>query len=53
MKLYYAPRYLFTMLGWCRFFAIDLGHWPALQAYVGRIGARPAVLASLRAEAAT
>ena len=48
-----ADAYLFTVLGWCRFFSIDLGHWPALQAYVGRIGARPAVLASLRAEAAT
>lgn len=48
-----ADAYLFTVLGWCRFFSIDLGHWPALQAYVRRIGARPAVLASLHAEAAT
>ena len=48
-----ADAYLFTVLGWCRFFSIDLGHWAALQAYVQRVGARPAVLASLRAEAAT
>ena len=48
-----ADAYLFTVLGWCRFFSIDLGHWAALQAYVQRVGARPAVLAALRAEAAT
>lgn len=48
-----ADAYLFTVLGWCRFFAIDLGQWPALQAYVQRVGSRPAVLASLHAEAAT
>lgn len=47
-----ADAYLFTVLGWCRFFSIDLGHWAALQAYVQRVWARPAVLASLRAEAA-
>ena len=45
-----ADAYLFTVLGWCRFFAIDLGRWPALQAYAQRVGARPAVQASLRAE---
>lgn len=48
-----ADAYLFTVLGWCRFFSIDLGHWPAFQAYVQRVGARPAVLASLRAETTT
>ncbi|QGZ40920.1 glutathione S-transferase [Pseudoduganella flava] len=45
-----ADAYLFTVLGWCKFFAIDLGPWPALPAYVQRIGARPAVRAALRAE---
>ncbi|AVS86433.1 glutathione transferase GstA [Paracidovorax avenae] len=45
-----ADAYLFTVLGWCRFFSIDLGRWPALQAYVRRISARPAVQAALRAE---
>jgi glutathione S-transferase len=48
-----ADAYLFTVLGWCKFFSIDLGRWAALQAYVQRVGARPAVLAALRAEAAT
>jgi glutathione S-transferase len=45
-----ADAYLFTVLGWCKFFAIDLAPWPALLAYVRRIGARPAVQAALRAE---
>ncbi|SEJ84583.1 glutathione transferase GstA [Achromobacter sp. NFACC18-2] len=46
-----VDAYLYTVLGWCKFFAIDLGRWPALPAYVKRIGARPAVQAALRAEA--
>lgn len=46
-----ADAYLFTVLGWCRFFSIDLGRWPALPGYVRRISARPAVQAALRAEA--
>lgn len=47
-----ADAYLFTVLGWCRFFSIDLAAWPALPAYLRRINARPAVQAALRAEAA-
>ncbi|OWJ64424.1 glutathione transferase GstA [Inquilinus limosus] len=46
-----ADAYLFTVLGWTRFFAIDLGHWPAIAAYMRRIGARPSVAAALAAEA--
>lgn len=46
-----VDAYLFTVLGWCRFFSIDLARWPALPAYVQRIGARPAVQEALRAEA--
>lgn len=46
-----VDAYLFTVLGWCRFFSIDLSHWPALSAYVTRIGARPAVQEALRVEA--
>lgn len=46
-----VDAYLFTVLGWCKFFSIDLGRWPALPAYVERVGARPAVQAALRAEA--
>lgn len=47
-----VDAYLFTVLGWCKFFSIDLGRWPELPVYVKRIGARPAVQAALRAEAA-
>lgn len=46
-----ADAYLFTVLGWCKFFAIDLNNWPGLTAYVARINVRPAVQAALRAEA--
>lgn len=47
-----ADAYLFTVLGWCKFFSIELTGWPALSAYMARISARPAVQAALRAEAA-
>ncbi|RSE73930.1 glutathione transferase GstA [Achromobacter denitrificans] len=46
-----VDAYLFTVLGWCKFFSIDLSRWPALQPYVKRIGTRPGVQAALRAEA--
>jgi glutathione S-transferase len=46
-----ADAYLFTLLGWCRFFSIDLGRWPALVDYVARVGKRHAVQAALQAEA--
>lgn len=46
-----ADAYLFTVLGWCKLFSIDLDRWPALSTYVKRVGVRPAVLAALRAEA--
>lgn len=45
-----ADAYLFTVLGWCSFVGIDLGQWPGLKAYHGRIAGRPAVQASLKAE---
>lgn len=45
-----ADAYLFTVLGWCRHLAIDLGPWPSLLDYTARIAARPAVAAALRAE---
>lgn len=47
-----ADAYLFTVLSWCKFFAIELTDWPALSACMARISARPAVQAALRAEAA-
>lgn len=45
-----ADAYLFTVLGWCGFVGIDLGQWPGLKAYHGRIATRPAVQAALKAE---
>ena len=45
-----ADAYLFTILGWTKHFAIDLGQWPGLKAYVERVAARPAVQAALKAE---
>lgn len=45
-----ADAYLFTVLGWCAYVGIDLGQWPGLSAYHGRVAARPAVQAALKAE---
>jgi glutathione S-transferase len=45
-----ADAYLFTILNWTNFMKIDLGRWPALQKYMGRIGGRPAVKKALKAE---
>jgi len=47
-----ADGYLFTILGWTPFAGIDLGQWPAIKAYVERVGARPAVRAAQAAEKA-
>ena len=46
-----ADAYLFTVVSWCKFFAIDVSRWPALSQYMRRVGSRPAVQAALRAEA--
>lgn len=48
-----ADAYLFTVLSWCRHVGVDLDRWPALQRYAAQIGARPAVLAALKAEGLT
>ncbi|WP_129139205.1 glutathione transferase GstA [Modicisalibacter coralii] len=45
-----ADAYLYTVMDWCRLFAIDLAHWPALSRYSERIGARPAVREARDAE---
>jgi glutathione S-transferase len=46
-----ADAYLFTMLGWSTFLSFDLDRWPALAAFVDRIGQRPAVQTALQVEA--
>jgi glutathione S-transferase len=45
-----ADAYLFVVLGWTKFTGPDLARWPALQAYVERIAARPHVREALKAE---
>ena len=46
-----ADAYLFTILGWSKYMNIDLAKWPVLAQYMERVGARPAVKATLEAEA--
>jgi glutathione S-transferase len=45
-----ADIYLFVVLGWGAYVNLDLSPWPALQAFMGRVGDREAVQAALRAE---
>jgi glutathione S-transferase len=45
-----ADAYAFTVLGWCAHTGIDLGQWKNVSAYMGRIAARPAVQATMKAE---
>lgn len=45
-----ADAYLFTVMGWPRWLKVDVSKWTVLGAYVGRIAARPAVQAALKAE---
>jgi glutathione S-transferase len=45
-----ADAYLYTMLRWTRFVAIDLAKWPVLAAYEARVAARPKVQEALVAE---
>lgn len=45
-----ADAYLFTVLRWTQFTGPDLARWPALQAYMERIAARPQVQAAMKAE---
>jgi glutathione S-transferase len=45
-----ADAYLGTVLGWCPYHRLDLGKWPTLVEYLGRVTARPAVRAAMEAE---
>jgi glutathione S-transferase len=46
-----ADAYLYTILSWTGYAKMDLAKWPVLKAYVERVAARPAVRATLEAEA--
>lgn len=45
-----ADAYLFTVLNWTNLHKIDLAKWPNIQAFMGRVGARPKVQETLKAE---
>lgn len=45
-----ADVYLFTVLGWMRFFSIGLDRWPSLPGYMRRVAERPSVSAALARE---
>ncbi|MEO8281292.1 MAG: glutathione transferase GstA [Ideonella sp.] len=45
-----ADAYLFTVLNWTNPLKIDLGKWPNIKAFMERVGQRPQVQATLRAE---
>ena len=48
-----ADAYLFTVLNWNRWVGLDTARWPALEAYVARVAARPKVQEALTAEGLT
>jgi len=45
-----VDAYLFTVLGWTSYLKISLDKWPAIQAYMTRVAARPQVQAAMKAE---
>lgn len=45
-----ADAYLFTVAGWGKFVGVDISGLANLTAYMGRVAARPAVQAALKAE---
>ena len=45
-----ADAYLFTIANWTKPTGIGLDRWPNVGAYMGRVAARPAVQAALKAE---
>ena len=49
-QLSVADIYLFVVVGWSAHVNLDISPWPALQAFMGRVGGREAVQAALRAE---
>jgi glutathione S-transferase len=46
-----ADAYLYTVLGWFQFFAIDLNEWPAVAGYYLGLASRPSIQAAQQAHA--
>ena len=49
-KFSVADAYLFNVLNWTNPLKIDLGKWPNIKGLMSRVGARPAVQETLKAE---
>ena len=49
-KFSVADAYAFTVVGWSRLLSMSLASFPNLEAYLGRIAARPKVVEALEAE---
>jgi len=45
-----ADAYLFTVTGWAKYVGVDISALANLGAYMGRVAARPAVQAAMKAE---
>ena len=45
-----ADAYLFTVLGWTGLHQVDMGKWPTLTDYMGRVAERPAVTEAMTKE---
>ena len=45
-----ADGYLFVVTNWAQYVGLDLSPYPNLVAYRARVGARPAVIAAMKAE---
>ena len=45
-----ADAYLYPILTWTKFFAIDLAKWPAIKSFMERVAARPSAQEAAKAE---
>jgi glutathione S-transferase len=44
-----ADAYLYTVLGWFQFFAIDINEWPTVASYHASLASRPSIQAAQQA----
>lgn len=49
-KFSVADAYLFTVINWTNMLKVDLAKWPNIKAFMARVGARPKVQETLKAE---